>query len=254
MFGLKLLAICGAAVFTVKGIDNLFADAGGSTGKKEDAERTIEVCEITTTDIAAETQPEEKEEIQDTDVPGESQGMIGSMDWDSEDAYLLAKIAMAEAESEDVEGKALVIMVVLNRVWSGKFPDSIPEVIFQERQFSPVGNGRFDRVEPDRECYEALELIQLNQWDESQGALYFESEGKSNFSTETIIFIRTRSWQNEKRKEVYSKELAVDYSRSDSDRGIRQDGVCGERICCLRRRMADLTAGAYAGGGIKVRG
>ena len=53
MFGLKLLAICGAAVFTVKGIDNLFADAGGSTGKKEDAERTIEVCEITTTDIAA---------------------------------------------------------------------------------------------------------------------------------------------------------------------------------------------------------
>lgn len=37
LFGLKVLAICGAAVFTVKGIDNLFASAGGSTGKKEDA-------------------------------------------------------------------------------------------------------------------------------------------------------------------------------------------------------------------------
>lgn len=96
---------------------------------------------------------------------------------------------MAEAESEDVEGKALVIMVVLNRVWSGKFPDSIPEVIFQERQFSPVGNGRFDRVEPDRECYEALELIQLNQWDESQGALYFESEGKSNWHRNNLHFL-----------------------------------------------------------------
>ena len=189
LFGIKVLAICGAAVFTVKGIDNLYADAGDSTGKKEDADRKIEVCEIITTDIVAETQPEEKEEIQETDVPEESCGMIGSMDWDSEDAYLLAKIAMAEAEGEDVEGKALVILVVLNRVWSGKFQDSIPEVIFQDGQFSPVSNGRFDRVEPDRECYEALELIQLNKWDESQGALYFESDGKSNWHRNNLHFL-----------------------------------------------------------------
>ena len=189
MFGIKVLAVCGAAVFTVKGIDNLYADAGDSTGKKEDADRKIEVCEINTTDIVAETQPEEKEEIQETDVPEESSGMIGSMDWDSEDAYLLAKIAMAEAEGEDVEGKALVILVVLNRVWSGKFPDSIPEVIFQDGQSSPVSNGRFDRVEPDRECYEALELIQLNKWDESQGALYFESDGKSNWHRNNLHFL-----------------------------------------------------------------
>ena len=189
MFGIKVLAICGAAVFTVKGIDNLYADAGDSTGKKEDADRKIEVCEINTADIVAETQPEEKEEIQETDVPEESSGMIGSMDWDSEDAYLLAKIAMAEAEGEDVEGKALVILVVLNRVWSGKFPDSIPEVIFQDGQFSPVSNVRFDRVEPDRECYEALELIQLNKWDESQGALYFESDGKSNWHRNNLHFL-----------------------------------------------------------------
>ena len=189
LFGIKVLAVCGAAVFTVKGIDNLYADAGDSTGKKEDADRKIEVCEINTTDIVAETQPEEKEEIQETDVPEESSGMIGSMDWDSEDAYLLAKIAMAEAEGEDVEGKALVILVVLNRVWSGKFPDSIPEVIFQDGQFSPVSNGRFDRVEPDRDCYEALELIQLNKWDESQGALYFESDGKSNWHRNNLHFL-----------------------------------------------------------------
>lgn len=44
------------------------------------------------------------------------QSKIGSMDWDSDDAYKLAKIAMAEAESEDTEGKALVMLVVLNRV------------------------------------------------------------------------------------------------------------------------------------------
>ena len=63
----------------------------------------------------------------------EYQGDIPSMDWDTEDAYLLEKIAMAEAEGEGVEGKALVMLVVLNRVWSDRFPDTIEEVIFRDR-------------------------------------------------------------------------------------------------------------------------
>lgn len=189
LFGLKILAICGAAVFTVKGIDNLYVGAWDDTRKEEDADRIIEVCEIITTDITADTQPEEKEEIQEMDAPAESREMSDSMDLDSEDAYLLTKIAMAEAEDEDIEGKALVILVVLNRVQSDKFPYSIPEVIFQEGQFSPVSNGRFDRVEPDRECYEALGLIQLGKWDESQGALYFESEGKSSWHRNNLHFL-----------------------------------------------------------------
>ena len=44
--------------------------------------------------------------------------------WYHKDAYLLAKIAMAEAEGEDTVGKALVIRTVLNRVESDKFPES----------------------------------------------------------------------------------------------------------------------------------
>lgn len=99
-----------------------------------------------------------------------------SYGWSSDDAYLLAKIAMAEAEGEDTKGKALVIMVILNRIDSDKFPDTIYDVIYQEQQFSPISNGRFDRVEPNEDCYKALEMIQLDKWDESQGALYFESE------------------------------------------------------------------------------
>ena len=89
------------------------------------------------------------------------QSKIGSMDWDSDDAYKLAKIAMAEAESEDTEGKALVMLVVLNRVWDDEFPDTIEEVIFQKGQFSPIGNGRYDEVEPDEDCYRALQLIDI---------------------------------------------------------------------------------------------
>lgn len=98
-----------------------------------------------------------------------------SCDWDSHDSYLLAKIAMAEAEGEDIEGKAYVIMVVLNRMLDDRFPDTIEDVIFAPKQFSPISNGRWDRVEPNDECWEALNMIMVDKWDKSQGALYFES-------------------------------------------------------------------------------
>lgn len=101
-------------------------------------------------------------------------GLIHSMDFDANDAYLLEKIAMAEAESEDTEGKALVMLVVLNRVWDARFPDTIEEVIMQDGAFTPVSNGRYDKVEPDADCMKAMELITVEHWDESQGALYFE--------------------------------------------------------------------------------
>jgi N-acetylmuramoyl-L-alanine amidase len=95
--------------------------------------------------------------------------------FDSDEAYLLAKIAMAEAEGEDTEGKALVILTILNRVQSKRnyFPDTIEEVIYQDGAFTPVRNGRFDKVEPSEDCYAALELVE-NGWDKSQNALYFE--------------------------------------------------------------------------------
>ena len=100
--------------------------------------------------------------------------LIHSMDFDANDAYLLEKIAMAEAESEDTEGNALVMLVVLNRVWDARFPDTIEEVIMQDGAFTPVSNGRYDKVEPDADCMKAMELITVEHWDESQGALYFE--------------------------------------------------------------------------------
>lgn len=103
-----------------------------------------------------------------------SQSLIGSMDWDADESYMLAKIAMAEAEGEDTEGKALVILVVLNRVWSDDFPDTIEGVITEKGQFTAYENGRYDRVEPSEDCYKALELVQMEHWNKSQGATYFE--------------------------------------------------------------------------------
>ncbi len=106
-----------------------------------------------------------------------------------EDAYLLAKLAMAEAEGEDIEGKALVIRVVLNRVQADKFPDTVEAVIYQKKQFSPIANGRFDRVEPNEDCWQALSMIEFDHWDESMGATYFESKSKSTWHEKNLKFL-----------------------------------------------------------------
>lgn len=98
-----------------------------------------------------------------------------SKDWSAEDSYLLAKIAMAEAEGCNTQTKTLIIMCVLNRVWSDEFPDTIKDVIFQENQFSPIDNGRWDRVEPNEDCYEAVRIVVEAKYDYSGGATYFEN-------------------------------------------------------------------------------
>lgn len=110
-----------------------------------------------------------------------------------EDKYLLAKIAMAEAEGESLETKILVIIVVLNRVDADTFPDTISEVIFQKSngvyQFSPIGDGRWYRVEPNEECWEAVNIVCETDYDISQGALFFEACSGESWHSRNLEFI-----------------------------------------------------------------
>lgn len=117
-----------------------------------------------------------------------------SKDWSAKERYLLAKIAMAEAEGCDIQTKTLVIMTVLNRVWSDEFPDTIEEVIFQEYngvyQFTPIANGRWDRVEPNEDCYKAVQIVMKAKYDYSGGATYFEScTDKDNWHSRNLEFL-----------------------------------------------------------------
>lgn len=94
---------------------------------------------------------------------------------------LMATIVMAEAEAEPKEGQRLVIDVILNRVDSPNFPDTVSEVIFQPNQFSPINNGRFER------CYAKPELIQLvieEIYDRTNDeVIFFRTERYSDYGT-----------------------------------------------------------------------
>ncbi len=93
-----------------------------------------------------------------------------------EDYENLLRIVEAEASGEDETGKLLVANVVLNRVESESFPDTITEVIMQKNkgvaQFSPVASGRFWKVEISDETISAVNRALAGE-DVSQGALYF---------------------------------------------------------------------------------
>lgn len=69
---------------------------------------------------------------------------------------LLARLVRAEAESEPFAGKVAVAQVVLNRVDSSKFPNSIRGVIYAPGQFDPVRNGSINKA-ADAESIRAVE-------------------------------------------------------------------------------------------------
>lgn len=94
-----------------------------------------------------------------------------------EDVKMLERITQAEAAGEDMKGKILIVNVILNRVASDKFPDTIKKVIFQKNddgdyQFSPVKSGKYWKVKVTQETKKAVQRA-LEGEDYSKGALYF---------------------------------------------------------------------------------
>lgn len=71
---------------------------------------------------------------------------------------LLAKLVRSEAGNQEMIGKRLVADVVLNRIDSETFPDTVEGVIRQDGQFSVIRNGSFDRAEPTEEDFEAVRM------------------------------------------------------------------------------------------------
>jgi len=81
-----------------------------------------------------------------------------AMSVNASDEKLLATIIWCEAGNQSRTGKVAVGAVVLNRVRSAKFPNTIKEVIYQNRQFTPVATGVFARALANgvpESCYEA---------------------------------------------------------------------------------------------------
>ena len=89
----------------------------------------------------------------------------------SADHRLLSRLVYAEARGESYKGQVAVAAVVLNRVASASFPNTLSGVIFQSGAFSCVSNGSINNT-PDSTAIRAA-LDALNGWDPTGGCLYY---------------------------------------------------------------------------------
>lgn len=89
-----------------------------------------------------------------------------------EDYQVLLRIVQAEAGICDEKGKILVANVIINRVLSDEFPDSVKAVVYEPSQFQPVSNGAINSVKVTAETIECVDRA-LDGEDYSNGALYF---------------------------------------------------------------------------------
>ena len=110
----------------------------------------------------------------------------GSASIVSADHRLLAKLVYAEARGEPYKGQVAVAAVVLNRVRSSSFPNTVSGVIYQRNAFTCVNNGSINNT-PDSSCIRAA-LDALNGWDPTGGCLYYY-----NPKTATDDWIRSRT-------------------------------------------------------------
>lgn len=104
----------------------------------------------------------------------------------SSDHRLLAKLVHAEARGEPYKGQVAVAAVVLNRVSSASFPNTVSGVIYQSGAFSCVSNGSINNT-PDSSCIRAA-LDALNGWDPTGGCLYYYN---ARTAKDKWIFSRT---------------------------------------------------------------
>ncbi len=103
---------------------------------------------------------------------------IDEITFDPADRYRLAILIYCEAGGEPYEGQVAVGAVVINRVLSGAFPNTVEEVIRQPYQFSPVLSGRYDKYyqmgKTTTSCYKAADAA-MSGYTNVENCLFFRT-------------------------------------------------------------------------------
>jgi N-acetylmuramoyl-L-alanine amidase len=106
-------------------------------------------------------------------------GVVGGATWnvlnkvtlDQSEMDILAHVIYSEARGETYKGKVAVGAVVMNRIQSDKFPNTIRGVVFQPGAFSAVDDGQF-WMKPDASAYSAA-YDAVRGWDPTYGSIYY---------------------------------------------------------------------------------
>lgn len=118
-------------------------------------------------------------------------GSSGTAGYSSSDLYLMAKAIYAEGRGESYTGQVAIGAVIMNRVKSPSFPNTIAGVIYQKGAFTAVDDGQIN-LEPNETAYSAARDA-MNGWDPTYGCLYYYNPAVATsswiFTRETVTVI-----------------------------------------------------------------
>ena len=98
-------------------------------------------------------------------------GSVSAASYNESETYLLGRVVPGEARGDPYVGTVAVAAVVLNRVKSPSFPNTISGVIYQSGAFDAVSDGQIN-LTPDEDSLRAARDA-LNGWDPTGGCLYY---------------------------------------------------------------------------------
>lgn len=116
---------------------------------------------------------------------GASSGSSSGSSYSNTDVNLLARLIYGEARGESYTGQVAVGAVVMNRVKSSSFPNTISGVIYQPYAFTAVADGQIN-LSPDSTAIKAAKQA-MNGYDPTYGAIYYYNP---SIATSTWIFSR----------------------------------------------------------------
>ncbi len=102
---------------------------------------------------------------------GSSSSTSGLNGYSSAEVYLLARTIYAEGRGEPYTGQVAIGAVVLNRVRSKQFPNTISGVVYQKHAFTAVSDGQINLTPNETAMRAAKDAI--NGWDPTGGAIYY---------------------------------------------------------------------------------
>ena len=138
----------------------------------EPAQQSEVVAKVIPTEIIVlnDSEPEEEQEIELDESLVQQEARMPEFGYDYE--YVMRVVA-AESRGEPYEGQVAVGAVILNRVKSSEFPNSIAGVIYQPGAFTAVSDGQINEpIDKNSTVYKAARDA-MNGWDPTNGCIYY---------------------------------------------------------------------------------
>lgn len=183
VIGVLVVAVVLSVSFYLEPLKSDFFGEGGKVSAAELKTSDPEIYNINTN--LSERNKESDIDVNDIEVVTAGTNSVSTFSLDDYDA--LCRIVSTEAGTEDIEGQILITNVIMNRVASDKFPDTIQEVIESPGQFDPVETGAYYNVDYTDQIRESV-IRALNGEDISEGALYFQKSESKYWGDHEYLF------------------------------------------------------------------